>query len=413
MQVNTTVKTVDIDSLDEFFPTGEDVIIPQTTPAAKTVLTPDEEIDLDPTTLTKPVAAAAAAEPVEETPLSFDELMEQNTDDNKKAGRSKTDKSGIVELYSKKISDGHMVPFDDFKGDPADADYKEKLEDYLSKLSTKDLEELWDANIERQVNEVEERVPQEFYDSLPRELQFAAKYVADGGNDLKSLFRALAHVEEVRQLDPEVEQDQEAIVRQYLKAKDFGTDEEIDEEIDSKKDLGKLAGLAASFKPKLDKMREQMVERQLQEQEDNKKAREDAALQYVQNVNDSLKDMQIGEIKVDKKTNDFLINGLTRAAYPSMSGKPTNLLGHLLEKHQVHEPNPQLVAEALWLLADPAGYRAKLMEKGGSKENEKTIRALKTEQSSRNASTVDETSSSARRAVPRGVTRPVKSVLAR
>jgi hypothetical protein len=56
-------------------------------------------------------------------------------------------------------------------------------------------------------------------------------------------------------------------------------------------------------------------------------------------------------------------------------------LGHLLEKYQFVEPNYPIIAEALWLLADPKGYKAKIMEKGETKAVEKTVRKLKTAQS--------------------------------
>jgi hypothetical protein len=56
----------------------------------------------------------------------------------------------------------------------------------------------------------------------------------------------------------------------------------------------------------------------------------------------------------------LLFSGLVQPNYPSISGKPTNLLGHLLEKYQFVEPRHDLIAEALWLLADPNGYKGKV-----------------------------------------------------
>ena len=76
----------------------------------------------------------------------------------------------------------------------------------------------------------------------------------------------------------------------------------------------------------------------------------------------------------------MLYNGLVQPNYPSVSGRNTNLLGHLLEKYQFVEPNYALISEALWLLQDPDGYKSKIMEKGAQKTIEKTVRKLKTEQ---------------------------------
>ena len=98
------------------------------------------------------------------------------------------------------------------------------------------------------------------------------------------------------------------------------------------------------------------------------------------NVYNTLKEGTLGDMKVDKKTQSLLYNGLVAPNYPSVSGKNTNLLGHLLEKYQFVEPNYTLVTEALWLLADPTGYKSKIMEKGAQKSVEKTVRKLKTEQ---------------------------------
>ena len=69
-----------------------------------------------------------------------------------------------------------MLPFDD--------DGK-SLEDY----NAKDFEELIEANIEEARAEVRRETPKQFFDALPNELKVAARYVADGGTDLKSLFK--------------------------------------------------------------------------------------------------------------------------------------------------------------------------------------------------------------------------------
>jgi hypothetical protein len=79
----------------------------------------------------------------------------------------------------------------------------------------------------------------------------------------------------------------------------------------------------------------------------------------------------------------MLYAGLVQPQYPSISGRPTNMLGHLLEKYQYVEPNHGLIAEALWLLADPESYKTKIKEQGQNAQNEKTVRMLKTEEARR------------------------------
>jgi len=188
-----------------------------------------------------------------------------------KAGRPKTEKSGLVEFLKKRIESNEMFAFDDYD------ESKQSLDDYLSGLGEKDVEELWQANIDNLKQEVAASTPQEFFQSLPEELQYAAKYVADGGQDLKGLFAALAQVEAVREMNPADENDQEGIVRSYLQATNFGTQEEIDEELNTWKDLGVLEKKAKQFKPKLDQMQEQIVHAQLQEQEYRRQQQQQAA----------------------------------------------------------------------------------------------------------------------------------------
>jgi hypothetical protein len=130
-------------------------------------------------------------------------------------------------------------------------------------------------------------------------------------------------------------------------------------------------------------MQEKVVAQRLQEQELKQKQQAEASKQYMNNVYHTLKDGNLGDMKLDKKTQALLYNGLVQPAYPSVSGKNTNLLGHLLEKYQFQEPNYTLISEALWLLADPSGYKSRIMELGAKQSTEKTVRKLKMEQSNK------------------------------
>lgn len=309
---------------------------------------------------------------------------EQNT-----SGKKRTDKSALVDTMSKLIEEGLIIPFEDEKS----------MEDY----STKDWKELLEANFEEREKAIRQETPQQFFESLPEELQYAAKYVADGGQDLKGLFRALAHVEEYREMSPEDPNDQEFIVRSYLRVAGFGNDSEIDEEITTWKDLGKLEQQAKKFKPKLDAMQEQVVQEQLSRQETMREQQEEAAQTYVGNVYEALKTSELNGIRLDKKTQAYLYTGLVQPQYPSISGKPTNLLGHLLERYQYVEPNYPLIAEALWLLSDPDSYRSTLKRAGSNEKVEDTVRKLKTEQSNKIASSVSdyEEQGSQQRKIPR------------
>jgi hypothetical protein len=396
-QETTTIEQVDID-LDSLLGT----------PGADNIMLPEEKkpsvfttSKIDTTFLDKP-SSDDDDDSEKQTPQFADVLKDidpadaslgsdaiVDSDEQKKSpGRAKIAKDGTVELVKKLIDSGKIVPFDDDKA----------IEDY----SLSDFEELIEANFNERENKVRESTPQEFFQSLPEELQVAAKYVADGGQDLKGLFKVLAQVEETMQLDPENGSDQERIVREYLLATNFGTPDEIDEEIDSWKDRDELEAKANKFKPKLDAMQARVVQQKLAQQEDMRRKQAVQAQKYMSNVYDTLKPGEINGVKLDRRTQEMLYSGLVQPNYPSISGRPTNMLGHLLEKYQYVEPRHDLIAEALWLLADPDSYKNKIREQGAKVSTEKTAKLLKTEETRKTtASPIIEKEEVRQRTIPR------------
>jgi hypothetical protein len=395
--VQTSVQQVDldIDSLFSGAPGADSVITPSEPTEIKANIFSKKQTNLDFLDDDEKVNTSKTfnsttnnVEDKGEMKAALNEILDEEVipeeDFKSKAGRPKTEKSGLVEFLKKRIESNEMFAFDDFD------EKKQSLDDYLGGLAEKDVEELWQANISNLKQEVAAQTPREFFESLPEELQYAAKYVADGGQDLKGLFSALAATEQVRELDPTDDNDQEHIVRSYLQATNFGDAEEIEEEISTWKDIGNLEKKAKQFKPKLDLMQEEVVKSQLARQEQMKQQQEAASDAYMQNVFEALRPAEINGLKLDKKTQAQLYSGLVQPQYPSISGRPTNLLGHLLEKYQYVEPNYPLIAEALWLLSNPNEYRQSLQKQGRSQAVEQTVRQLKTEQSRKNISTYQE-----------------------
>ena len=373
VQDSTTVGQVDV-NIDELFgmPGAENVMLPSDDDSSddspKSVFSKPQEIDttfLDKTDDSSDAPAPVSAKQVDEAIAQLDDMISQEEETGNK-GRPKVDKSGLSELALKMIEEGTLIPFDDDK----------PLEEY----TTKDFRELFEANFQERENKIRQDTPREFFQSLPEELQVAAKYVADGGTDLKALFRTLAEVEEVIDLDPTNEYDQAEIARQYLYATRFGSPEEIESEINDWADMGKLEQKANQFKPKLDRMQEEVVARKLAEQEHKKEQQAQQARVYTENVYNTLVSGDLNGIKLDKKTQSMLYSGLVQPSYPSISGRQTNLLGHLLEKYQFVEPRHDLISEALWLLSDPEGYKGRIKEQGSKAAVEKTVRQLKTEE---------------------------------
>jgi hypothetical protein len=373
---STTVEELDL-NIDEIFGVGADSIMTPEEEKSKSFFkketvdttfldNPDKQTS---TTEVSPESTADIDNLVEETIQQLDELISEEETNQAKGGRPKIDKSGLLEIASKMIEEGSLIPFDDDKP--------------LDEYTAADFRELFEANFQEREAAVKQQVPQEFFNSLPRELQVAAKYVADGGQDLKGLFKTLAQVEEVFELDVTNERDQEEITRQYFYATQFGTPEEIEAEIEDLKDLGRLEKKAEQFKPKLDKMQESIVQHKLAEQEAQKQRQAEAAQSYTENVYNTLLNGELNGLKIDRKTQSMLYSGLVQPNYPSISGRNTNLLGHLLEKYQFVEPRHDLIAEALWLLQDPDGYRSKLKSQGSNETVAKTVKTLITEEGRR------------------------------
>ena len=393
--VETKVETVDID-IDEVFGAGADnVTLPEEESKPNIFSNPEKEVDmsftekpveredwmdeedLDTEGMTEKKLSDEAVQKVGDdilTDLVDEEGDEEYEEEPKTETRGRKKIEGISDVFNSLIKKDMIFSFEDDKS----------FDDY----TPKDWEELIEANLEERANQVRRETPKQFFEALPNELKVAAQYVANGGTDMKGLFRTLAQAEETFELDSSHERGQERIIMEYLSATGYGTQEEINEEIEIWKDLGKLEQQASKFKPKLDKMQEKVVAQKLQEQEMRQAQQAEASKQYMHNVYNTLKDGKIGDMKVDKRTQSLLYNGLVQPAYPSVSGKNTNLLGHLLEKYQFQEPNYPLITEALWLLADPKGYKSRVMELGSQKSVEKTVRKLKTAQASRGGSSL-------------------------
>lgn len=320
---------------------------------------------------------------------SIDDILnntsEETAEEKAKGGRPKTEKDGLYELTKKLIESKLITPFDDEDVKP------------LDQYTMADYEELLTANMKEIENRLNKEIPIKMYDALPEDVQAVFNYVSNGGQDLKGMFQALAQVQEARDLDPKNENDQKFIIRNYLQATRFGSSDEIEEEIDAWADRNELEAKALKFKPKLDAMQEQLVAQKLDQQTKLRAKQMEASEKYIENVYNTLAPAELGGIKLDKKTQSMLYNGLVEPKYPSMSGKNTNLLGHLLEKHQFVEPNHALIAEALWLLQDPEGYKDKVREIAKKEVTTTTIRNLKTEQGKRTPGGVQDEDEPAKR----------------
>ena len=383
----TQVSQADV-NIDELFalPGAENIMVPgaEDDDEKKPNMFSSTNVDTSFLDKLKPAAPAAkAATPAAETQEDseknqealeeFETLINQQEDPSAR-GRKKIDKSGLVELASKMIEEGVLFPFDDDKS--------------LDEYTAKDFRELFEANMKEKEQQLSHDIPQQIFQSMPGEMQYLMEYISKGGTDVKGMMQQLAQVNEVMELDPSDSSDQELIVRQYLSLKGDMTQDEIEDEIATFKDMDRLEQKANQFKPKLEAVREKEVAKKIAEQEQQKQKQHAIAGQFVDSVYGVLEKGELGGVKLDRKTQNMLYTGLVQPGYPSISGKPTNLLGHLLEKYQWVEPNHELIAEALWLLADPDGFKNKVKSQGTRVATEQTVRSLKTEEARRKSSAV-------------------------
>lgn len=375
------VSSVTLENIDDFLPLpGADSVVTTEDDETKTVFSkPDGPVDLsfidgddDPS---KP---KVTKEEVDTALAELDEALSNEEDgDFTKAGRKKIDKSGMVETFTKLIDEGVLMGFEDDKP--------------MDEYSIKDWKELIQANIEERERALREQTPKEFFEALPEELQYAAEYVAKGGKDMKGLFRALAQVEEQRSLDPTNDEHQEMIVRQYLYATNFGSGDQslIEDQIEEWVNSGTIAKRANQFKPKLDEMQAQVLQAKLAQQEQFRMQQQQQKEMYMENIYNTLKPGDLNGVKVDNKRQKFLWEELTTLKYQSLQGKPTNLLGRLLEEYQFSDkPRYDLIAETLWLLSDPDDYKEQIRKQGRNEATQDTVKKLKTEEARRLSSTV-------------------------
>ena len=363
MNEKTKMESIDLSEFDLLPGAGaEDVITP-------TVLTNPKQVDIkiDENTDDDDEGEEGKEKNKE---VNLDDVIPSLSPDDDNEGKDGSHKVyNNADIFKKLIEKKLIIPFEDDK----------PLEEYTEK----DFIELMETNIEERSKDIEAKVQEEFFSSLPRELQMATKYVVDGGTDLQGLFRALLQSNQVQQLDANEPSHQEHIARAYLHATNFGTSEIIEDQIREWYENGTLEKRAKQFKPVIDKMQEEVVNKQLQEQEKFKQQQIEKRKAFIDNIANVLKVGELNGIKIDKKRQEMLFNEMTTTKYQARNGFPTNLFGKLLDDYQWGDkPRYDLIAEALWLLAEPEEYKKAIRESGKKEAAEETVRKLKMAQES-------------------------------
>ena len=313
-------------------------------------------------------------------------------------GRPKIVKDAMIEAANRLIEKGILQPFDDDKA--------------ISDYTVDDFEELIQANIDNQINTTAQNAPLEVFKQLPEEVQAVVNYALNGGTDLKNVFNQLSKAQETFDLDVKNEIDQETIVRQWMHALGSDSVEEIEDEINLLKDRGDLQKYAERYKPKLDSKQAELIEKRLKDQQVAEQRKQEQVKNYQNVIYNTLNTNNLNGVPLNSKVQNMLYYGLVDSSkYQNIEGKPTNALGYLLEQHQFGKnANPSLVAEALWLLADPDDYRSSIKQLGTKEANLKTVKMLKTEEATKNtaSSTYDSESTKGKSTPTRQANSPLK-----
>jgi hypothetical protein len=377
----TEVKEIEFNDMDELLGTKAATVIIPTEESRKSVLENtnvdtsfldnmdnDGQIDnkSNPTAVTNELSNI-----LDDHIKTEDEDEDEDTSSQQKASQKVGRKPGLVEVVDKLVKKGLIDLFSDNQD--------------ISSYTLDDLEELLESNIVTKVNEVAHQAPLEVFGKLDPKLQDVISYALNGGTDITTVLKNVARAQEISDLSLDNEDDQERIVREWLRVSGSYTDEEIEDEITSLADRNEISKKANQFKPKLDKKQAEVMEIKIVEQEQKRKDAEEASKNYAQTIYAHLDNPELNGLKLNNRVQTALYYGLTDSThYQDREGNPTNELGYLLEKYQFgKEANPSVLLEALWLLKDPAGYRQSVLSVGQQQAHVKTYRSLKTAEGER------------------------------
>lgn len=244
-----------------------------------------------------------------------------------------------------------------------------------------EVEELINANLDKVSKDSADKAIQELYGRMPESVKKIMTYAVNGAsaNDMKSLYRQLSTIEEQQSLDVNDANGQKEIIRQYLTLTKWGDENEIEDEISSLADKNELEKKAKQFKPKLDKYNEEEVNKKIQEQQEINKQREQRNMEYIKTVGSALSQGNVNGIPISNNVANNLFQGLIQNKFKLSNGNNGNMLSYYIDQYQWVKPNPTLLAEALWLLADPDGYKESVTNVIKKDFDERTFRKLQTE----------------------------------
>lgn len=397
---------IEVQDMDELLGTKASVTIASSDESKKSIL---DRTDIDTTFIDKAFEEKGNGEVESKEDEDNSETHEDETEKEKES-RLKKDKK---EEDARVLAEVTSQPGDDEEEEEDDEDQiknkggrKPALTEAIGKLVDKGViglfpdqpdinsytiehfEELIESNIEEKVNETAQKAPLEVFKRLDPKLQDVVAYALNGGKDIVPLLKSVTRSQEVAELSVEDEKDQERIIREHFRSIEYGDDEAIEDEITSIIDRGDLEKKAKVFKPKLDSKQAENLKKKMEAQDKSIAAAKKASEKYSENIFKILDNPTLNGIPLSEKVQTMLYHGLSdNTSYQDRNGDPTNALGHLIEEYQFGEnANPSVLLEALWLMADPQGYRNNVLSLGKKNQDAKTLRSLKTAEAEKNTS---------------------------
>ena len=107
-------------------------------------------------------------------------------------------------------------------------------------------------------------------------------------------------------------------------------------------------------------MNEEEINKKLEEQNEIRKQREQRNIEYINTTGKALSSQTLNGIPLDRGTASKLFHGLVENKFPLSNNNNGNMLSYFIDQYQWVKPNPELLAEALWLLSDPDDYRKRV-----------------------------------------------------
>lgn len=321
-----------------------------------------------------------------------DETLEETTetDETKEKAKPGRKPADILSFVTELVTSGELLPFEE------------------GELKTLDeAKELIKLNLKHSKDTSIEEVKEELKASYSPQIQAILHYADRGGRDITPLLSAIAEVEKTADIDIEKESGQISVLTEYLKIQGWD-EEDIKEEIETAKDLDKLKSKAEKFLPKLNQMKSERIEMIMQEQEEKDREVEETRRTYLTTIQDTLKQEQLGDLKLSRQEKSKLWNAVADISHTSFNGTPTNAFYKRLEDAQVGKTaDYQHFLSIVYHTIDPEGFKEHLLEELRTKVSADTAKKLKIQSTKANSGgNFTEEQSTKKPAISRGFRNP-------